>query len=68
MKKKEDDNEFKPPANDPSSPAESQSHLMADCLAFKELRDKYDLSQDDQIVSFFKEALTRRDQLEIHED
>ena len=69
MKKKEDDNnEFKPPSNDPKSPAESQSHLMDDCLAFDELRDKYDLTQDDQIVSFFKEALTRRDQLEIQEE
>ena len=41
---------------------------MMDCLAFKELRDKYDLTQDDQIVSFFKEVLSHRDQLDDEEE
>ena len=46
-----------------SSPAESQSHIMFDCSAFQELRDKYDLTEDEQIVSFFKEAIFLRDQI-----
>ena len=36
---------------------------MFDCSAFQELRDKYDLTEDEQIVSFFKEAIFLRDQI-----
>ena len=53
---------------DSSDPAESQSHLMFDCLAFQELRQNYDLSEDSQIVEFFKEALLHRDQIEDEEE
>ena len=54
--------------SDSSSPAESQYHLMFDCLAFKELRHNYDLTEDCQIVSFFKEVLSHRDEIEDEEE
>ena len=53
---------------DSTIPAESQSHIMFDCLAFQELRQNYDLSEDSQIVEFFKEALRHRDQFEDEEE
>ena len=60
MKKKTNNNVTQSPNNDSSIPAES--------LAFDDLRDNYDLSQDYQIVKYFKEVLSRRDQFEGVED
>lgn len=54
--------------SDSSTPVESQSHLMFDCLAFKELRRNYDLTEDSQIVYFFKEALSHRDEIEDEDE
>ena len=67
-KKKTNGNATQSPPHNSSIPAESQSHLMADCSAFDDLREKYDLSEDDQVVAYFKEVLSRRDQHEIVED
>ena len=49
-------------------PHESQEHLEKECIAFEEIRSRYDLSKDDQIVSFFRAALAQRDCLENVEE
>ena len=49
-------------------PPETQEHLENSCLAFSEIRSRYDLSDDKQIVMFFQEALAHREMLEEIED
>ena len=49
-------------------PPESQEHLENDCVAFDEIRSRYDLSEDGQLVSFFREALTQREYLRNAEE
>ena len=49
-------------------PAETQEHIENSCLAFTEIRNRYDLSDDNDIVMFFQEALTQRDTFEEIED
>ena len=44
-------------------PPETQDHVKNDCAAFDEIRSHYDLSEDDQLVHFFQEALALRDRL-----
>ena len=51
-----------------SPPVESQEHLEKSCVAFELIRDKYDLSADSEVVSFFREALEHRDKLVEAED
>ena len=68
IRKKTNNNVTQSQNNDSSIPEESQSHLIADCLAFDEPSDNYDLSQDDQIVKYFEEVFSRRDQFEGVED
>ena len=36
-------------------PEDSQSHLTQECLAFVDLREKYDIETDQGIVDFFRE-------------
>ena len=40
---------------------ESQEHLEKDCIAFENIRSRYNLLEDDQLVLFFQEALAQRD-------
>ena len=47
---------------------ESQEHIENSCIAFEEIRSRYDLSEDDQIVLFFKEAFAHRDNLRENVD
>ena len=49
-------------------PKETQEHIENSCLAFTEIRNRYDLSDDNEIVMFFQEALAQRDTLEDIED
>ena len=42
---------------------ETQEHIEKSCIAFEEIRNQYDLSEDDQIVLFFQEALALRDNI-----
>ena len=41
-------------------PEDSQSHLTQECLAFVDLREKYDIKTDQGIVDFFREVVNRR--------
>ena len=47
---------------------ESQSHLSKDCLRFAQLRGQFDLSDDEQLVKYFMEALEIRDAILSEED
>ena len=41
-------------------PADTQFHVLHECVAFEDLREKYDTKEDTQLVEFFKEVVKRR--------
>ena len=41
-------------------PVDTQSHVLHECVAFEDLREKFDTREDTQLVEFFKEVVKRR--------
>ena len=41
-------------------PADTQYHVLHECVAFEDLRDQFDTREDSQLVEFFKQVVKRR--------
>ena len=41
-------------------PADTQLHVLEECVAYQDLREQYDTREDSQLIEFFKKVVERR--------